>query len=335
MNTIKNPLMLSLTAAGIAMLAGCNSSSDGDGNEDGLQPANTGTLNLSVSDSPIKNAAKVCIKFDGVQLKKADQDAPIDIDFDAPVVVNLMANQGARSETLASAEVEAGTYEWIRLKVDAVTGTYAGIGDTDTTDPACIDKENGSYLLTDTGGAFKIWIPSDGESGLKLVRQIAVPANGSVDYTAEWDLGKSYVGPPVPPSEVTMRPVIRLVKNDEVGTLDGTVADSLAGSCGPDTAIPPSVYVFDDDGNPDNPVNEASDGTKEPFSTGRVAQAMQGMPHVYEIGFLPAGRYEVAFTCNGTDFIPETGKVAEILVGDPPTTVDFVGTEAPFGDPGS
>jgi len=329
MNTIKNSVTLSLAASGIAMLAGCDSSSNG------MPQTNTGTLNLSVSDSPIKDAAKVCIKFDGVQLKKADQDPPIDIDFAAPVVINLMANQGAVSEILLSEEVEAGTYEWIRLKVDAATGNVAGIGDTDTTDTTCIDKENGSYLLTDTGGSYSIGIPSGGETGLELVKDVAVPANSSADYTAEWDLGKSFVGPPIPPSEVTMRPVIRLVQNNEVGVLDGTVADTLVGQCDPDTTIPPSVYIFDDDGNPDNPVNETSNGTKESFVTGRVAQEMQGMPYNYEIGFLPAGNYEVAFTCNGTDFIPETGKVAEIVVGDTPATVDFVAADAPAGEPTS
>jgi hypothetical protein len=288
-----------------------------------------------VSDSPFKDAAKVCIKFDGVQLKKVDQDSPIDIDFNAPVVINLMANQGAVSETLVSEEVEAGIYEWIRLKVDAVSGNFGGVGDTDTTDPTCIDEENGSYLLTDTGGAYDIWIPSDGETGLKLIRDIAVPVNGSAEYTAEWDLGKSLFGPPVPPSDVTMRPVIRLVRNDEVGTLEGTVADTLVVACDSETTIPPSVYVFDDDGNPDNQVNESSAGTRESFVTGRVAQEIQGMPYTYEIGFLPAGKYEVAFTCNGIDFIPETGKIAEILVGDPPTTVDLVAADALAGEPNS
>ena len=47
------------------------------------------------------------------------------------------------------------------------------------------------------------------------------------------------------------------------------------------------------------------------------------MPYTYEIGFLLAGNYEVAYTCNGTDFIPATGIPAEIFVGEV-TTVDFL-----------
>jgi hypothetical protein len=33
----------------------------------------------------------------------------------------------------------------------------------------------------------------------------------------------------------------------------------------------------------------------------------------YTVGFLMAGHYEVAFTCDGTTFEPEEGKPAEII----------------------
>jgi hypothetical protein len=52
------------------------------------------------------------------------------------------------------------------------------------------------------------------------------------------------------------------------------------------------------------------------------------MPWRYSIGFLLAGNYEVAFTCNGTDFVPLAGKPAEIFV-DEVTTVDFLAEDAP------
>lgn len=52
------------------------------------------------------------------------------------------------------------------------------------------------------------------------------------------------------------------------------------------------------------------------------------MPWRYSIGFLLAGNYEVAFTCNGNDFVPLAGKPAEIVV-DEVTTVDFLAEDAP------
>jgi hypothetical protein len=44
--------------------------------------------------------------------------------------------------------------------------------------------------------------------------------------------------------------------------------------------------------------------------------------HHYEIGFLTAGNYEVAFTCDGENFEPAEGKPAEIA-SQQVTTVDF------------
>ena len=44
--------------------------------------------------------------------------------------------------------------------------------------------------------------------------------------------------------------------------------------------------------------------------------------HAYEVGYLVAGDYEVAFTCDGTVFEPADGKPATIAAGEV-TTVDF------------
>ena len=84
-------------------LAACSGS--GSGVEDPSQSTppstgDTGYFNLSISDAPIKDAAKVCIRFDGVELKHADSDERETIDFDQPEVVNLLAHQGANSRSI-------------------------------------------------------------------------------------------------------------------------------------------------------------------------------------------------------------------------------------------
>jgi hypothetical protein len=48
----------------------------------------------------------------------------------------------------------------------------------------------------------------------------------------------------------------------------------------------------------------------------------------YSIGFLLAGNYEVAYTCNGDLFAPLAGKPAEIML-EQVTTVDFLAEDAP------
>ena len=147
--------------------------------------------------------------------------------------------------------------------------------------------------------------------------------------------GKSFIAPPgLGTGEAIMKPVVKLVQDNSVGILNGTVSDVLVTDpsiCDPEAEIPPSVYVYADDADPANSVD--GDGASEPIATGLVARAMQGAPYTYEIGFLLAGTYEVAYTCNGTDFIPPEGKFAEIFVGEV-TTVDFLVEDVPPGDGG-
>ncbi|MDH3806790.1 MAG: DUF4382 domain-containing protein [Gammaproteobacteria bacterium] len=307
-------------------LAACGGS--GSGTDDQSQPS--GFLNLNVSDAPIKDATKVCIRFDGVELKHADSDERETIDFDQPEVVNLLANQGANSHPIVTgAEVPAGEYEWIRLKVQAERDLSGGANDGDPTSELCDDETENSYLVRDSGGVFNLFIPSGSQRGLQLIKDIIIPVNRTGDYTAEWDLGKSFNGPPGLLPDVMMKPVVKLVANNEVGTLVGGVADELIAWEACDAEFSPSVYVFDDGVEP-NPFDDPF-AVDDAVATGLVEQQMQedgSTPWRYSIGFLLAGNYEVAYTCNGDLFAPLAGKPAEILLEEV-TTVDFLAEDAP------
>ena len=311
-------------------LAGCGGS--GGGLDESPQPnqppaGNTGYLNLSVSDAPIKDATKVCIRFDGVELKHADSDDREVIDFDEPEVVNLLAHQGANSKPiLTGAEVPAGTYEWIRLKVQAERGMMGGSNDPGMAGDLCDEDTENSYLVRSEMFVHNLYVPSGSQRGLQLIKDITIPVNSSGDYTAEWDLGKSFNAPPGQAPDVMMKPVVKLVSNNEVGTLVGQVAEVFieAESCADDFA--PSVYVFDDGITP-NPIDDPI-ADDDAVATGLVQYDDDQMQWRYSIGFLLAGSYEAAFTCNGTDFIPVAGKTADIFVGEV-TTVDFLAEDAP------
>ncbi len=334
MSTFSKRFGTGLVCIVASALAACGSSGDGVDNQQS-QPVpppagNTGFLNLSVSDAPIKDATKVCIRFDGVELKHADSDERETIDFDHPEVVNLLANQGANSHPIVTgAEVPAGEYEWIRLRVRAERDLSGGANDGDPTSELCDDETENSYLVRESGGVFNLFVPSGSQRGLQLIKDIIIPVNRSGDYTAEWDLGKSFNGPPGLLPDVMMKPVVKLVANNEVGTLVGQVADNLIELESCDAEFAPSVYVFDDGIEP-NPLDDPL-AEDDAVSTGLVEQQMQedgSTPWRYSIGFLLAGNYEAAFTCNGTDFIPLAGKPAEIFVDDV-TTVDFLAEDAP------
>ena len=337
MTTLTKQSVVGLVCILVFALTACSGS--GSGVEDQSQSqspppppstGDTGYFNLSISDAPIKDAAKVCIRFDGVELKHADSDDRETIDFDQPEVVNLLANQGANSHPIVTgAEVPAGEYQWIRLKVRAERGLSGGANDSDPTSELCDDETENSYLVRDSGGLFNLFIPSGSQRGMQLIKDIIIPVNRSGDYTAEWDLGKSFNGPPGLLPDVMMKPVVKLVANNEVGTLVGQVADELVELESCDAEFAPSVYVFDDGIEP-NPLDDPF-AEDDAVATGLVEQQMQedgSMPWRYSIGFLLAADYEVAFTCNGTDFVPLAGKPAEIIV-DEVTTVDFLAEDAP------
>jgi hypothetical protein len=312
-------------------LAACGGSGSGIDDQPQLPPAGTtGYFNLSISDAPIKDAAKVCVRFDGVELKHADSDDRETINFDQPEVVNLLANQGANSHPIVTgAEVPAGEYQWIRLMVRAERGLGGGANDGDPTSELCDEETESSYLVRDSGEVHNLFIPSGSQRGLQLIKDIIIPVNRTGEYTAEWDLGKSFNGPPGLQPDVMMKPVVKLVANNEVGTLVGQVADELLELESCDAEFAPSVYVFDDGIEP-NPFDDPF-AEDDAIATGLVElQEQEGeLPQWrYSIGFLLAYDYEVAFTCNGDDFIPLAGKPASIFVNEV-TTVDFFFEDAP------
>ncbi|MDH5622180.1 MAG: DUF4382 domain-containing protein [Gammaproteobacteria bacterium] len=303
-----------LGSAVLVVLAGCGGGGSGES-------AMTGFLSLGVSDGPIHSAQKVCITFDAVELKSASETTLIPLD--PPRKVNLLAFQGANAAPLLiDEEVTAGDYQWMRLGVDAVRGTNGGIGDTGG--DGC-DGE-ASYIVMDDGNVYNLYVPSGANTGLKLVSGFTIPANGSPDFTAEFDLARSITAPPGLSPDVILKPVIRLVNNVEVGTLTGIVATELATA----EACEPSVFVFDDGITPnpigidDNPESTETD-PNDPVATAMVNEQMNNDGSVewnYTIGFMLAGDYEVAFTCDGMTFEPVDGKPALIEVNST-TVVDF------------
>jgi hypothetical protein len=307
----------------IVGLAGC-----GGGSGSGSSPdpsGTTGRISLGISDGPVHGATKVCIKFDEIELK--GEGPSIIFPIDGSETVNLLDFQGANAfPILVNEEVPAGEYQWMRLAVDAVRG---GGGGGDTLGDGCDGAA--SYLVMEAGTQHNLYIPSGANSGLKFNGGFTVVANSNVNLTAEFDLTKSFTAPPGLDPDVIMRPTVRLVNNVEVGTLTGQVSDELATEVVLDMATEtemlcePSVYVFDDGVTP-NGIVDGEEDLDDPVATAIVSSSVnaEGITEWhYTIGFLLALDYEVAFTCNGTDFEPLDGKPATIVAQEV-TTVDFL-----------
>jgi len=306
-----------VTTAAVS-LAGCGG---GGGGSDGFSDT-YGFLSLGISDGPIHDAKKVCITFTDIELKPMDGPSTL-LTLDDPEKINLLNFQGANAMPILSNEqLPAGRYEWMRLGVDAVRGSNGGMGDGESDDPDVCDG-NASYIVMNDESVHNLYVPSGENNGLKLHGGYTVPVNDQVSLTAEFDLGKSITAPPGQAPDVMLRPTIKLVNNNEVGTLTGQVANALAEA----EACQPSVYVFNDGVTP-NGMEDGVEDADDPAATAIVEAQEQTDGTVqwhYTVGFLLAGNYEAAFTCDGTTFEPEDGNPAMIVVNET-ETVDF---EAP------
>ena len=286
MKSICQGIVLLAASAGLVACGGSSSSGE------------TGLLSLGVSDHPIHNAQKVCITFDDIELKPAGDGPAFLVDL-PETKVNLLDFQGMNAAPLLfQEEVPAGEYAWMRLVIDASLGSSGGVGDGSSGDPSICDGA-ASYILMGKEGnttMHNLYVPSGDQTGLKL-GGFTVPVNGSADFTAEWDLMRSITAPlgldmgGLEP-DVILKPHIRLVDNTEVGALRGSVSTDLAGADG----CTPAVYVFD------NADENASDIVFGEQVTSAIPNPVDEngltLRYEYEIGFLLAGSYEVAFSCD-------------------------------------
>lgn len=305
---------LSAAVAAI-LLAGCSGGGDGGGDS-----ARTGTLKLGITDAPVDFAEDVVVKFTAVELKpKEGPSITIPI---AEGSVDLLDYQGTdRMMLLDGVEVPAGEYVWMRLAVAA--------------DPNVVGD---SYLRLEQGGAeCELRIPSGDETGLKLNRGFTVGVGSITDFTIDFDLRKSVIAPPGQTTPVdtcggqayTLKPVLRVVDNLQVGSITGAVDPALIqAQCESSTEAPypGNVYLYgpvtaatvapdDYDGVPNDPNGD------DPLTSAMVDPAT----FRYTIGYVPVGSYELAYTCDvdsttvDADVVPtppETGEVVEFTPAD-------------------
>lgn len=301
----------------IALLAMAFAGCGGSGGETDTSNQ-TGLLSLGVSDGPVHSAQRVCIEFNDIEFKQAGIGETTVLTFAVPQKIDLLQFQGANAAPLVTNEVmPAGHYEWMRLGVNAVRGANGGMGETD---PALCDG-NASYIVMDDGTVNNLYVPSGANTGLKLVSGYTVPANDQVSLTLEFDIAKSITAPPGLSPDVIMRPAIRLVNNNEVGTLTGEVGAEFVEVEG----CEPSVYLFNPDVVPNGIEDEVED-EDDPIATAMVEAQDQpdgSIQYHYTVGFLLTGSYKAAFTCNNMDFEPTAGTDFMIENAGDVVTVDF------------
>lgn len=315
-----------LIAIGVAIsLVGCGPDSPDSAGLSGSAGAagpSTGIVSLAITDAPVDSALKVCVEFNSVEFKHADDGVDnVIFNFDTPRSINLLALQNGVSELLLDGvELPAGQYNWVRLGVSSARGLAPAADEVTDSEAVgdCLKGEfdaSGSYIVSGTyivpgiQLVNNMYVPSGDQSGLKMNRGFVLPAGGSADFTIDFDLRKSVKMPSGQFPDYKLRPTLRMEDNALVGALQGTVDPALI-MPEPDPNDPascdPFVYVFA--GSVSGP-DDMDDIAPEPIATGRVV-LNDKLPQewTYRIGLLAenmaSGSYKAYFTCGPDD--PDT-----------------------------
>ena len=272
----------------LAALTACGGSSGGG--------QDMGQLTLRIGDAPVDGATEVIVVFTGVVLHGPGGTQRIE--FTEPREIDLLAYQnGATVDLLDGVEVEAGEYQWMRLELIAEE-----------------NRNDGSYILFESGEQYPLYVPSGAQSGLKLNRPFTVAAGGITRLVADFDLRKSIIEPPGLSPNYVLKPVLRLMDELQVGSISGAVdlaalaAAQLGEGAGPGDCSG-GVYLFSGaNAAPDDADGDAVDGA-DPVVYQPLA--FDGLEAVvpYEIAFVEAGDYTVAATCHfDVDASPEVSE---------------------------
>ena len=187
------------------LFTACSDDSEGNGH-----------ISLSLTDAPTDadNVQGVYITITGVEYQKEGQSWQPFEGFSGPNTLNLLDLTDGKTALLGDFNVEAGTYEGLRFKLDAATN--GGNVDNEAT-----------YIEFTDGSKQALYVPSGTQSGYKAMGNFTVPVNGSVFITADFDVRKSVVEAGMS-GKYLLKPTIRLVVNDQAGSIVGALSGAEA-----------------------------------------------------------------------------------------------------------
>ena len=260
-------------------LAACSSggSSGGDSGDD----VDGSSFSLRLTDAPFNDAVGVNIMFTEVHLRPAAGNWVRHV-LPAPQSIDLSSLQGMKTaELVVDLAVPAGEYREIRLLVD--------------------DGDPMNNTIELSGGlVFPLKIPSGSSSGIKIKGDFTLSAGRATTLIADIDLLQSIVMAGGS-GNYLLKPVVRLVDSAGSNHVRGTIDPALlvAPSCSDaDPLTHNAVYLYPGDADDIEDIDQSENDGDQPLTTAKVRLEPASGDFVYEIGFMPAGTYTIAFTCN-------------------------------------
>ncbi|MGJ8693452.1 MAG: DUF4382 domain-containing protein [Thalassotalea sp.] len=311
----------------LPLLAACGG---GDGTATDQTMASQPSFSLAVSDAPVDALTEVVVCFNQIELKGDSADTVFTVGSENGMIaandlclnanneiipntvgIDLLSYTGSNSITLVDdITIGAGNYSQMRLIISE--GSYG------------IDAQ--------TQASIAVSVPSN---ELKLDGFTAT-LGSTVDFTLEFDLNKAMTNP-VGKSGYFLKPRgVRLVNNTQAGHIAGTVTETLLvnNQCSPlsDSAINvASVYLYEgSDLAIETLADNDGDETNQPLASAAVTFNSEQSTYDFAIGFVNAGNYTIAATCDTSDD-PEADDVVtfittqnvSVVAGNQATQVSF------------
>ena len=159
----------------------------------------TGILKLYLSDAPLdtENVTGVYITIEEIQYHLNGEWITCE-GFAGNQTYDLLELTGGNSALLGELILPAGNYTQIRFILDIPEKGPHPVN------PGC-------YIEFDGNSTEPLFVPSGGQTGYKAIGRFEVPANGTVEVTADWDVLKAVV---VANSRYILKPTIKLIVND-------------------------------------------------------------------------------------------------------------------------
>lgn len=299
---LKKALAMAILAAPIAVMNGCG----GDNSTAGTT-SNSVPFSLALTDGPVDSATAVVIELTGVSIKPKGAEAIV-VEFETPRSIDLLQLQeGAVTDLINGLELEPGDYDGIHLQINAVK-----------------DEVLDSYVELEDGTTVELELQGKDEHGLHITKPFTLVEGEPAEFTIDFDLRKSllerdgYVG---------LKPHLHLVHNHRAGHLHGDLDAALVVDMCADPSVElGAVYVYS---GADATPTDVNGSESDPVASALVKLSPKGEYH-YHVGFLEAGEYTVAYTCDAASDSPEEVNELSFAVLEPITIEERQEHEHPF-----
>ena len=268
-------LVLSLTI--MTLISGCG------GGGGTTTSSTTGEVVLKLTDAPTddENVKAVYVTFDALRYQYADSnDSWQDVDLNESRTINLLDLQDGNTTLLNHVELPAGEIAHVRFVID--------------TDDCWIDFFEGEIQPLE--------VPSGDQTGFKAIGGFTIPAGGTVNVTADFDVRKSVTA--TGNGRYKLRPTIKIIDNIEVGEINGTMTLDLD-----ENVSSVIVYAYEDGSWDANESNATNNFGNSVLSTDATAGS-------YTLPWLTVGTYDLVVTSqdvNGT-FKDILGYINDVFV---------------------